>query len=92
MIKPKIIDGINYRKLEAVDELVVYRNDEELGVVVCISTPYEELVKEVDDGVYYCDEPQPEPPIPPEPPTPPEPEYVDDSTALAELEEVIDND
>ena len=86
MVKPIIIDGTSYRKLEAVDELVVYRNDEELGVVVCLATPYDELVKEVDDGIYFCAEPQPEP-LPPQP----EPD-VDDSTALAEITEVIDDD
>ena len=92
MIKPTIINGENYRKLLASGNLVVYRNEEELGMTVCVSIPYNELVKEVDDGIYYCAEPQPEPPIPPEPPTPPEPEYVDDSTALAEITEVIDDD
>lgn len=86
MIKPEIINGENYRKLIASGDLVVFRNDEELGMVVCLATPYEELVKEVEEGVYYCAEPQPEP-LPPEP----EPD-VDDSTALAELSEVIDDD
>lgn len=91
MIKPEIINGENYRKLIASGDLVVFRNDEELGMTVCVSTPYDELVKEVDDGVYYCDISLPV--TEPEPIPEPEPmEYVDDSTALAELEEVIVND
>lgn len=91
MIKPKITDENKFRVLEAVDNLVIYYEETELGKIVCTGTPYEDLVKEVEEGIYYCAEPQPV--IEPEPIPEPEPmEYVDDSTALAELEEVIDND
>ena len=91
MIKPEIINGENYRKLIASGDLVVYRNDEELGMTVCVSTPYDELVKEVDEGIYYGDEPQPIPEPEPIPDVEPV-EYVDDSQALAEITEVIDDD